>query len=120
MNRVYNLAATLSGDSQFGARVGQTFRLEDFGPFVEYALHGQTLGEFITRSIAAQPLHSGDTFENLRGTQHLHQSALRMALDRRFRVGTIAKPPARLASDQSNLSCSSGPRHHFRVRARLR
>ena len=60
MNRVYNVAADISGDRLFGARVGQTIRLEEFGPFVEYALHAETLGQFIARSIAAQPLHSSD------------------------------------------------------------
>ena len=45
MNRVYNGAAKLCGDPQFGARVGQTIRLEDFGPFVEYALHGENSSE---------------------------------------------------------------------------
>lgn len=66
MNRVYNCAAKLSGDRQFGARVGQTIRLEDFGPFVEYALCGGTLGEFIARSISAQPLHSSELVMDLR------------------------------------------------------
>ena len=66
MNRVYNCAAKITGDRQFGARVGQIIRLEDFGPFVEYALRGETLGELIARSIAAQPLHSSDTFQDLR------------------------------------------------------
>ncbi len=66
MNRVYNLAAKLSGDPQFGARVGQAIRLEDFGPFVEYALHGETLGDFIKRFIAAQPLHSNQLVMDLR------------------------------------------------------
>ena len=58
MNRVYNLAAKMSGDAEFGARVGQEFRLEEFGPFLEYALYGATLGDVIARSIHAQPLHS--------------------------------------------------------------
>ena len=66
MNRVYKCAAKLSGDPQFGARLGQTIRLEDFGPFVEYALHGETLGEVIVRSIAAQPAHSNETIQDLR------------------------------------------------------
>src|SRR5271157_360246 len=47
INRVYNVAARLSGDRQFGARIGQIIRLEDFGPLVEYALGGETLGELI-------------------------------------------------------------------------
>jgi hypothetical protein len=54
MNRVYNCAAKLSGDRQFGARVGQTILLEDFGPFVEYALHAENLGQLIARSGAAR------------------------------------------------------------------
>ncbi len=66
MNRVYNLAAKMSGDRQFGARVGQNIRLDDFGPFVEYALHGETLGDFIKRLIAAQPLHSNQLVMDLR------------------------------------------------------
>ena len=66
MNRVYNCAAKITGDRQFGARVGQIIRLEDFGPFVEYALGGATLGELIARSIAAQPLHSSDLTMDLR------------------------------------------------------
>ncbi len=66
MNRVFNLAAKLSGDPQFGARVGQTIRLEDFGPFVDYALNGETLGEVIARAIVAQPLHSSESFTDLR------------------------------------------------------
>ncbi len=66
INRVYNLAAKLSGDSQFGARVGQVIRLEDFGSFVEYALQGATLREVIARTIAAQPLHSSESFTDLR------------------------------------------------------
>jgi len=66
MNGVYNLAAKLTGDRQFGARVGQAIRLEDFGPFVDYALHGATLGELIARTIVAQPLHSGESFTDLR------------------------------------------------------
>jgi hypothetical protein len=65
MNRVYNIAARISGDRQFGARVGQTIQLEDFGPFVEYALHGETLGEVIARSIALQPLHSSELLMDL-------------------------------------------------------
>lgn len=66
MNRVYNCAARLSGDPQFGARLGQTIRLQDFGPFVEYALHGETLGEVIARSIAAQRFHSNELVQDLR------------------------------------------------------
>ena len=66
MNRVYNCAARLSGDPQFGARVGQTIRLKDFGPFVEYALHGETLGDVIARSIAAQHAHSNELIQDLR------------------------------------------------------
>jgi len=66
MNRVYNLAAEMSGDRQFGARVGQVIRLEDFGPFVEYALQGATLREVIARAIAAQPLHSSESLTDLR------------------------------------------------------
>ncbi|RBP13105.1 AraC-like DNA-binding protein [Roseiarcus fermentans] len=66
MNRVYNSAAKLCGDPQFGARVGQTIRLEDFGPFVEYALHGETLGDVIARSIVAQPAHSSELIQDLR------------------------------------------------------
>ncbi len=66
MNRVFNLAAQMSGDRQFGARVGQNIRLQDFGPFVEYALQGETLGEMIARSIAAQPLHSSELVMDLR------------------------------------------------------
>ena len=53
MNRVYNVAADLCGDRQFGARVGTTIRPEDFGPFVEYALHGETLSQLLARAIAA-------------------------------------------------------------------
>ncbi|WP_294540865.1 AraC family transcriptional regulator [uncultured Rhodoblastus sp.] len=66
MNRVFNLAARMSGDRQFGARVGQNIRLEDFGPFVEYALQGETLGQMVARSIAAQPLHSSELVMDLR------------------------------------------------------
>jgi AraC-like DNA-binding protein len=66
MNRVFNLAARMSGDRQFGARVGQNIHLEDFGPFVEYALQGETLGQMIARSIAAQPLHSSELVMDLR------------------------------------------------------
>jgi len=65
MNRVYNCAANLSGDCQFGVRVGQAVRLEDFGPFVEYALRGQTLAELIGRAITAQPLHSSELVMDL-------------------------------------------------------
>ena len=42
------------------------YRLQDFGPFVEYALQGETLGEMIARSIAAQPLHSSELVMDLR------------------------------------------------------
>lgn len=66
MNRVFNLAANMTGDRQFGSRVGQNIRLEDFGPFVEYALHGKTLGQVIMRSMAAQPLHSSELDMDLR------------------------------------------------------
>jgi AraC-like DNA-binding protein len=66
MNRVFNLAAQMSGDRQFGARVGLNIRLEDFGPFVEYALQGETLGLVIARSIATQPLHSSELVMDLR------------------------------------------------------
>ena len=66
MNRVYNSAAKITGDRQFGARVGQIIRLEDFGPFVEYALHAETLGQIIARSIATQPFHSSDLTTDLR------------------------------------------------------
>jgi AraC-like DNA-binding protein len=66
MNRVFNLAANMTGDRQFGTRVGQDIRLENFGPFVEYALHGETLGQVIARSVAAQPLHSSELLMDLR------------------------------------------------------
>ena len=66
MNRVFNLAAKMTGDRQFGARVGHNISLENFGPFVEYALHGETLGQVITRSIIAQPLHSSELVMDLR------------------------------------------------------
>ena len=66
MNRLYNCAAKLSGDPQFGARVGQIIDLEEFAPFVEYALQGESLGEVIARSIAAQPLHSNELLIDLR------------------------------------------------------
>ena len=66
MNRVYNLAADMCGDRQFGARVGRTIRPEDFGPFVEYALCGETLADVIARANAAQPLHSSDVDLDLR------------------------------------------------------
>lgn len=66
MNRVYNLAAKMSGDPQLGARVGRNFRLEEFGPFLEYALYGETLGDVISRSINAQPLHSNQLIMDLR------------------------------------------------------
>ena len=66
MNRAYNCAARLSGDPQFGARLGRTIRLEEFGPFVEYALHGETLGEVIARSMEAQHAHSNETIQDLR------------------------------------------------------
>ena len=66
MNRVYNLAADMSGDRQFGARVGRTIRPEDFGPFVEYALCGETLTDVIARANAAQSLHSSDVDLDLR------------------------------------------------------
>jgi len=66
MNRVYNLAAKMSGDPQLGARVGRNFRLEEFGPFLEYALYGETLGDVIARSINAQPLHSNQLSMDLR------------------------------------------------------
>ncbi len=66
MNRVFNLAANMTGDHQFGARIGQNISLENFGPFVEYALHGETLGQVIARSIAAQPLHSSELVMDLR------------------------------------------------------
>lgn len=68
MNRVYNRAADLSGDRQFGCRVGLTIRPEDFGPFVEYALHGQTLRGIIARANAAQALHSSDVDLDLRAS----------------------------------------------------
>ena len=66
MNRVYNLAAEISGDRQFGARVGMTIRPEDFGPFVEYALCGESLGAVIARGNRAQALHSSDVDLDLR------------------------------------------------------
>ena len=66
MNRVFNLAAKMTGDRQFGSRVGQNISLENFGPFVEYALHGETLGQLIVRSIIAQPLHSNELVMDLR------------------------------------------------------
>jgi AraC-like DNA-binding protein len=66
MNRVFNLAAQMTGDLQFGSRVGQNISLENFGPFVEYALHGETLGQLIMRSIVAQPLHSSELVMDLR------------------------------------------------------
>ena len=43
-----------------------TIRAEDFGPFVEYALCGETLGNIIARANAAQPLHSSDVDLDLR------------------------------------------------------
>ena len=66
MNRVYNLAAKMSGDAELGARVGRNFRLEEFGPFLEYALYDETLGDVIARSINAQPLHSNQLIMDLR------------------------------------------------------
>ena len=66
MNRVFNLAAKMTGDRQFGSRVGQNISLEDFGPFVEYALQGETLGQVIMRAIVAQPLHSSELVMDLR------------------------------------------------------
>jgi len=66
MNRVYNLAAKMSGDAELGARVGRNFRLEEFGPFMEYALYGETLRNVIMRSINAQPLHSNQLIMDLR------------------------------------------------------
>jgi len=66
MNRVYNLAAKMSGDAELGARVGRNFRLEEFGPFMEYALYGETLRDVIVRSINAQPLHSNQLIMDLR------------------------------------------------------
>lgn len=66
MNRVYNLAADMSGDRQFGARVGRTISPEDFGPFVEYALCGGMLGAVIARANGAQSLHSSDVDLDLR------------------------------------------------------
>jgi AraC-like DNA-binding protein len=66
MNRVFNLAANMTGDRQFGARVGKNIRLENSGPFVEYALHGETLGQVIERSNVAQPLHSSELVMDLR------------------------------------------------------
>ena len=66
MNRVFNLAARMTGDRQFGARVGQNISLDEFGPFVEYAFHGKTLGQVIMRSMAAQPLHSSELVMDLR------------------------------------------------------
>jgi AraC-like DNA-binding protein len=66
MNRVYNRAAELSGDCQFGSRVGLTIRPEDFGPFVEYALCGEMLGDVIVRANVAQLLHSSDVDLDLR------------------------------------------------------
>ena len=66
MNRVFNLAAKMTGDRQFGSRVGQNISLENFGPFVEYALHGETLGQLVMLSIVAQPLHSSELVMDLR------------------------------------------------------
>ncbi len=65
MNRVFNLAAEMSGDRQFGARVGQVIRIEDFGPFLEYALRGETLEQVILRVIATEPLHHSDSITDL-------------------------------------------------------
>ena len=65
MNRVYNLAAKMSGDAELGARVGRNFQLEEFGPFLEYALYGETLGDVIARSIHAQSLHSNQLIMDL-------------------------------------------------------
>ena len=66
MNRVYNRAADLCRDLQFGARVGLTITPEDFGPFVEFALCGETLGAVIARANTAQTLHSSDVDLDLR------------------------------------------------------
>src|SRR5208337_1155644 len=66
MNRVFNLAAAMSGDRQFGARFGQVIRVEDFGPFLEYSLRGETIGEVILRMAATEPLHHSDSIMNLR------------------------------------------------------
>lgn len=66
MNRAFNLAARLSGDGQFGARIGQMIHIDDFGSFVEYALHARTLRNFILRLIAALPLHNSESLTELR------------------------------------------------------
>ena len=66
LNRVFNLAARMTGDRQFGARVGQAVRLEDAGAFVEYALQGETLGDLVARANAAQPLHTNQLIMDLR------------------------------------------------------
>jgi AraC-like DNA-binding protein len=66
MNRVFNLAAHMTGGGQFGARVGQNIRLVDFGPFIEYALHGETLRQMIARTNAVQPFHSSNLVMDLR------------------------------------------------------
>ncbi len=58
MNRAYNLAARMSGDDQFGARVGADLRIEALGPFVEYSLRGETLAEVIARTNSSQRLHT--------------------------------------------------------------
>jgi len=68
MNRAFNIAARLCGDGQFGMRIGQAIRLEDFGPFVEYALHGNTLQQFIQRAMVAIQYHNTESFTDLRVT----------------------------------------------------
>jgi len=66
MNRVFNCAAVLTDDRQFGSRVGRRIALEDFGPFAEYALTGETLRELIDRATSAQTLHSSESMLDLR------------------------------------------------------
>ena len=66
MNRAFNLAARMSDDRQFGARIGQVIRIEDFGPFLEYSLRGETLGQVIRRVVATEPLHHSDSITDLR------------------------------------------------------
>ncbi len=58
MNGLFNDAAALLGDRMLGARVGLSFQLEAFAPFVEYALAGASLGDVIARVNGVQPLHS--------------------------------------------------------------
>jgi AraC-like DNA-binding protein len=58
MNTIFERAARLAGDDLFGARVGLGMAPEDFGPFIDYALAGETVGAMISRQTAVSSIQS--------------------------------------------------------------